>query len=51
MRIGQGLESAAEWVRLVLLAMEWGTATARAVCQLAEFGVPMGLLLSTDRSG
>ncbi|WP_051580969.1 MFS transporter [Pseudonocardia acaciae] len=48
MRIGQGLGVGGEWGGSVLLAMEWGHGERRGLfASWPQFGVPMGLLLST----
>jgi metabolite-proton symporter len=48
MRIGQGLGVGGEWGGSVLLAMEWGNKERRGLfASWPQFGVPMGLLLST----
>ncbi|WP_051343495.1 MFS transporter [Pseudonocardia spinosispora] len=52
MRIGQGLGVGGEWGGSVLLAMEWGHGTRRGLfASWPQFGVPMGLLLSTGIVG
>jgi metabolite-proton symporter len=48
LRIGQGIGVGGEWGGSVLLAMEWGHAGRRGLfASWPQFGVPMGLLLST----
>jgi metabolite-proton symporter len=48
MRIGQGLGVGGEWGGSVLLAMEWGHQHRRGLfASWPQFGVPLGLLLST----
>ena len=48
MRIGQGLGVGGEWGGSVLIAMEWGHGSRRGLfTSWPQFGVPMGLLLST----
>ena len=48
LRIGQGLGVGGEWGGSVLLAMEWGHGQRRGLfASWPQFGVPMGLLLST----
>jgi len=52
MRIGQGLGVGGEWGGSVLLAMEWGHGNRRGLfASWPQFGVPMGLLLSTGIVG
>lgn len=52
MRVGQGLGVGGEWGGSVLLAMEWGHGTRRGLfASWPQFGVPMGLLLSTGIIG
>ena len=48
MRVAQGLGVGGEWGGSVLLAMEWGHGDRRGLfASWPQFGVPMGLLLST----
>jgi MFS family permease len=48
MRIGQGIGVGGEWGGSVLLAMEWSPTNRRGLfASWPQFGVPMGLLLST----
>jgi metabolite-proton symporter len=48
MRIAQGLGVGGEWAGSVLLAMEWGRKDRRGLfASWPQFGVPLGLLLST----
>ncbi|MDT7749099.1 MAG: hypothetical protein QOD96_2761 [Pseudonocardiales bacterium] len=52
LRIGQGLGVGGEWGGSVLLAMEWGHSNRRGLfASWPQFGVPMGLLLSTGIVG
>ncbi|MDQ2708831.1 MAG: MFS transporter [Actinomycetota bacterium] len=48
MRIGQGIGVGGEWGGSVLIAVEWGHGNRRGLfASWPQFGVPMGLLLST----
>jgi metabolite-proton symporter len=48
MRVAQGIGVGGEWGGSVLLAMEWGHGHRRGLfASWPQFGVPMGLLLST----
>ncbi len=48
LRIAQGLGVGGEWAGSVLLAMEWGKQDRRGLfASWPQFGVPLGLLLST----
>ncbi|HEY2207514.1 MAG TPA: MFS transporter [Pseudonocardia sp.] len=52
MRVAQGLGVGGEWGGSVLLAMEWGHSNRRGLfASWPQFGVPMGLVLSTGVTG